>query len=78
MTAVSIATTAPVQAMKISDFTVGTAAPSGSTDMELRFNTTDLQGNAVTRKEVILFCKALIRQLNQRGANTAVTNALTL
>lgn len=41
MAAISIAINRGVEGFRISDFTVGVAAPSGGTDMEFRWNTQD-------------------------------------
>ena len=75
MTAISISLTAPFQGMKISDFTVGTAVP-GAGDLELRINTTDAQGNAVTLKEVQLALHALERQLLSSNTNVSTIGSI--
>jgi hypothetical protein len=64
MAGVSLSISRGIEGFKISDFTVGTSAP-GAGDIELRFNVTDTNSNALTRKDVILGCKAFIRTLEE-------------
>jgi hypothetical protein len=64
MAAISWTFNRGTEGFKFSDFTTGTNAPSAG-DFELRYNTTDAQSKNVTRKDVILFLQASIRQLEQ-------------
>lgn len=48
---------------KPSDITVGAAAPTALTDIELRFNPTDQVGNTITRKSIIIALEAFTRAL---------------
>lgn len=50
----------------LSSYTTGTNAPAGG-DFELRWNTTDSNGKNIDRKDIILFCEAAIRMLQQGG-----------
>lgn len=63
MAAISIAINAGNDGFRVNDFTVGTAAPSASTDIELRWNTTDQNSNAITRKQVDIALKAFARAI---------------
>jgi hypothetical protein len=47
---------------KVSDFTTGTST-SASSDVELRIADVDGQGNAMTRKDVLIALEAFERQL---------------
>lgn len=51
MAAISLSVQQGVGWFKISDFTVGTLAPNAN-DIELRFNTTDANSNAVNLENV--------------------------
>lgn len=70
MASVSLSISHGVEGFNISDFTVGTLVPGGGY-IELRFTTTDLNGNVVTRKDVILGCKAFIRALESSNLITS-------
>jgi len=74
MTAVSLALSRGLDGMKISDFTVGTTAPSTG-DIQLSFQLLDGQSKALTEKDVILACEAFIRALKWGGNNIFVTNS---
>jgi hypothetical protein len=68
MAAISIAINRGVEGFRISDFTVGTAAPSASTDMEFRWNTTDQSGsptpqNTITRLDLLKALDAFKRAI---------------
>jgi hypothetical protein len=78
MAAISIALNRGVPGVQITDFTVGTAAPTASTDVEVRFNTTDQLGANVTMKDVILAVKAFIRALETTDSNVNVIIIPTL
>ena len=52
---------------KLTDYTIGTAAPTSSFDFEVRYNTTDANSKAVTREDIIIFLRGVIRQLEQNG-----------
>jgi hypothetical protein len=76
MAAVSFGLNRGQAGTQISDFVIGTAAPTASTDIELRFNTTDQNSKNLTRKDVVLACKAFIRALEPGGNTTVgITNA---
>lgn len=51
MAAVSVSLSHGVAGNNIADFTFGTSAP-GAGDIELRFNTTDTNGNNLTRLDI--------------------------
>ncbi len=74
MVAVSLSLSRGVEGMKISDFTVGTAAPATG-EIELRFQLLDTNSKALTEKDVILGLKAFIRALGWSSPNILVTNA---
>jgi hypothetical protein len=58
MAAISLSINRGVGGFKITDYTVGVLAPNAN-DVEVRFNTTDGQGNAMPRKDVLLALKAI-------------------
>jgi hypothetical protein len=64
MAGISLSLSRGVEGFKLSDFTVGTSTP-GTGDIELRYNTTDTNSKNLTRKDVILACKAFIRALEE-------------
>jgi hypothetical protein len=66
MTAVSIQMSRGQSGTKISDFTVGTAAPA-TLDLELRYQLADTNANPLTREDIILFMKAVERLLLTGG-----------
>jgi hypothetical protein len=72
MAAISLALTRGKDGFKISDFAVGTAAPTAGQDVELRFNTTDQNSVAMTRFEVIKLAKAMIRAMETGGSNVNI------
>jgi hypothetical protein len=78
MAAISIALTRGTTGTRISDFTVGTAAPTASTDCELRFNTTDQNSVAMTMKDVILMVESFRRALEQTDSNVNIISIPTL
>jgi hypothetical protein len=53
--------------MKMSDFTVGTAAPTGGTDVEVRANNTDTNNKNISDHEIIVLLKTIIRQIESGG-----------
>jgi len=71
MAAVSLSISRGVDGFKVSDFTVGTSAP-GAGDIELRFNLTDSNAAALTRKDVFKALEAFERALN---SGPLITNA---
>ena len=72
MTAVSLSISRGLNGLRISDFTVGTSAP-GSGDVELRYNLTDTNSVAVTRKDIVIALEAFKRAIEAGG--NIVTNA---
>jgi hypothetical protein len=66
MTAVSIQMQRGQSGTKISDFTVGTAAPA-TLDLEVRYQLLDTNANPLTREDIVLFLKAIERLLLQNG-----------
>lgn len=48
-------------------FVIGTSAPTSTYDIELRYNTTDQNSVALTRKEIIIALKAFERILTEQG-----------
>lgn len=51
----------------IADYGFGTAAPTSAFDFEVRYNTTDGNAKAVTREDIIIFLKGVMRLLEQNG-----------
>lgn len=74
MVAVSLSLSRGVEGTKISDFTVGTAAPATG-EIELRFQLLDGNSAKVLEKDVILACKAFIRALESGSPTVQVTNS---
>jgi len=72
MTAVSLALLNGVDGFKVSDFTVGTAAPTAGQDFELRFNLTDQASHNITSKAIVIAIKAFIRAVEDSGSNVSV------
>jgi hypothetical protein len=72
MSAISIAINRGVPGIKATDFTIGTAAPTASTDFELRFNTTDQNSNSVRMLDVITAIKLFRQVLETTGSNVNV------
>lgn len=72
MTAVSLSISRGQNGLRISDFTVGTSAP-GSGDIELRFNLTDTNAKALTRKDIFVAIEAFERAL--KAGPAIITNA---
>jgi hypothetical protein len=66
MTAVSIQMSRGQSGTKISDFTVGTAAPA-SLDLEVRYQLLDTNSNPLTREDIILFMRAVERFIMANG-----------
>lgn len=75
MAALSISINAGNDGMRFSDFTVGTAAPTGGVDFEFRFNQTDQNSHNITVKEIKIALKAFILAI-ETGAimNNTSTN----
>jgi hypothetical protein len=78
MAAISIAINRGVPGVKATDFTVGTAAPTASTDIELRFNTTDQNSNNILILDVIDAMEAIRRALETTDSNVYVITIPTL
>lgn len=74
MAAISIVITRGKTGTKLSDFTTGTNAPS-SGDFEFRYNTTDANSVAVTRKDLQQALEAFERIIEQGGANVNLITA---
>ena len=70
MSSVSIGIAHGVGGMKMSDYVVGTAAPSGSTDVEVRFNNTDTNSKNISDHEIVVALKNIIRQIESGGASS--------
>lgn len=64
MAGISLSIPRGVEGTKLSDITVGTSTP-GSGDIELRYNTLDTNSHALTRKDIVLACKAFIRAMEE-------------
>lgn len=58
MIAVQISVSRGALLVNSSDFTIGTNAP-GTSDIELRYNLTDTNGKALTRKDILLALEGL-------------------
>lgn len=56
--------------------TVGTSAPGGTSDIELRWNQTDQLGKNVTRKDLKLALKLFERAIQQGGATVDFTTGV--
>lgn len=67
MSSVSIGLAHGAAGMKMSDYVVGTAAPSGSTDIEVRWNNTDSNSKNVLDHEIVVALKNIIRQIEGGG-----------
>jgi hypothetical protein len=67
MTAVSIAINRGQAGVKLSDFSVAASAPTGSADIELRFQLLDANSKALTREDIRLAMLAIERFLVQQG-----------
>jgi hypothetical protein len=66
MTGVSIQMQRGQSGFRLDDFTVGTTAPA-SLDMMVSYQLLDTNSNPLTREDIILFIKAVIRLLMQNG-----------
>jgi hypothetical protein len=64
MAGISLSLSRGVEGTKLIDITVGSSAP-GAGDIELRFNVLDTNSHALTRKDVILACKAFILAMEE-------------
>ena len=74
MTAVSFQMYRGVDGFKMSDVTVGTAAPT-SQDIELRFNVTDQNSHNLTDLDLVKTLKAMLRWIETNGNSAiAITN----
>jgi hypothetical protein len=62
MAAVSYSINRGVDGFKITDFTHGTLTPNAN-DIEVRVNTTDLNGAALKVKDVVIALEAVIRAI---------------
>lgn len=58
----------------ISDWTTGTLAPNAG-DIEVRWNTTDTNSKNISRYDIVLALKGVIRELETGGATV---NVITL
>ena len=67
MTAVSIASNRGQAGVKLSDFSVAASAPTGSADIELRFQLLDANSKPLTRLDIELALEAFERFLVQQG-----------
>lgn len=76
MAAISLSINRGVDGFGISDFTVGTLAPNAG-DVEMRFNTTDGEGNDMLLVDVIKALEAFIRAMEQTGGNVNIITAPT-
>jgi hypothetical protein len=72
MASISIGLLYGIDQAKISDVVVGTASPSGSTDVEIRWNSTDTNSVVRNRKDVILAARALIQALESGNLQTPI------
>ena len=57
----------PTETGQNGSFVVGTSAPTSTYDIELRYNTTDQNSAAISRKEIIIALKAFERILTEQG-----------
>ena len=71
MTAVTISSTRGASDTDPLNYTIGTSAPTSVFDFELRYNLTDQQGNALTKKDLVLFIEAVIRGIESSGNLTS-------
>ena len=67
MTAVSIAINRGQAGVKLSDFAIAASAPTGSADIELRFQILDANSHALTREDIHLALLAFERFIKQQG-----------
>jgi hypothetical protein len=78
MAAISIAINRGVPGVKATDFVVGTSAPTASTDVEFRFNTTDQNSANITMLDCIVALEAIRRALETTDSNVNVITIPTL
>jgi hypothetical protein len=78
MAAISIAINRGASGVMATDFVVGTAAPTASTDFEFRFNTTDQQSVAIKIVDAIIALKSIRRALETTDSNVNVITIPTL
>lgn len=76
MASISVGIAHGVGGGKMSDYTVGTAAPSGSTDVEVRYNTTNTNSKNILTHEVVIALRNIIRLLEQ--GHMSATNPVGL
>jgi hypothetical protein len=67
MAAVSLALNRGQSGFALSDFVVGTSAPTGSADIELRLQLLDANNNPLTRTDIHLAIEAFSRFIKQQG-----------
>ena len=67
MTAVSVAINRGQAGVKLSDFSIAASAPTGSADIELRFQLLDANSVALTREDIHLALQAFERIIKQTG-----------
>ncbi len=67
MTAVSVAINRGLHGFKISDFTIAASAPTGSADIELRYQLLDANSKALTREDVHIALEAFERIIKEQG-----------
>jgi hypothetical protein len=67
MTAVSIAINRGQSGFALSDFVVAASAPTGSADIEFRFQLLDANSVPLTRKDLHLALEAFERFIKQQG-----------
>jgi len=63
MAGISLAINHGLDGFRVSDFTIGTATPTGGTDMEFRFNTSDQNSNVLTKKDLLIALEAITRAI---------------
>lgn len=78
MAAISVAIKRGAGGVKVTDFTVGTSAPTSGQDFEFRFNTTDQNSVAIKIKDAIIALRSIERALETTGSNVNVITIPTL
>ena len=67
MTAVCISSTRGCNEFSSANYTIATSAPTTNFDFELRYQLLDLQGNAITKKDLWKFLYVLMKHLVKSG-----------
>jgi len=70
MTAVRIASTRGCNEWNSANYTIGTDAPTSTFDFELRYNLTDQNAVAITKKDLWKFLYVLMKELVKGGKLT--------